>query len=308
MNLKRVIERGKQRLLVRAAFKFLDDRSFNWATLIAWGGLLAMFPILLVMASLLGVALGALHAPTSDLHKQIAAAFPGDEALQNVILAALDNFKQRSGVYAVVGFVGLLFGGSALFGAMEQGFSMVYQTRLRSFVRQKVMGFVMILVFTVLGGLAIVSSSLLAEVTRLPVMPAFMHSATTDWLLQVLTGAASGFLLYAAIYLVVPNRRQQWSMVWPGALVAGLLFELITLLFPLYISLNKGIANYGQVFALFFTLMTFFYLMGVVTMFGVELNTAMFPGALEDAQSEGGPAAREWTPVAGGSGGADGGL
>ena len=41
----------------RVIRKFLEDQAPNWAALIAWNALLAMFPIVIFAASLLGFAL-----------------------------------------------------------------------------------------------------------------------------------------------------------------------------------------------------------------------------------------------------------
>jgi hypothetical protein len=79
------------------------------------------------------------------------------------------------------------------------------------------------------------------------------------------------------MYYVIPNRKQQFRKVIPGAMVAAVLFELITLLFPLYISLNNGINQYGKTFGLFFVLMTFFFFLGLITMIGVEVNSVLYP-------------------------------
>ncbi len=65
--------------------------------------------------------------------------------------------------------------------------------------------------------------------------------------------------------------------MWPGALVAGILFEVVTLIFPIYLSLNKGLNAYGKTFGLFFLLMTFFYFVGLITMVGVEVNSVLHP-------------------------------
>src|SRR5204862_3308119 len=84
-------------------------------------------------------------------------------------------------------------------------------------------------------------------------------------------------LLFGSMYYVIPNRRQQLRKVIPGALLAGILFEAITLLFPLYLELNKGLNQYGKTFGLLFVLMTFFFFLGLITMIGVEVNSVIYP-------------------------------
>ncbi|HEV1998445.1 MAG TPA: YihY/virulence factor BrkB family protein, partial [Candidatus Dormibacteraeota bacterium] len=254
--------------------------AINWATLIAWSALLAMFPILLVGASIVGISLSVAGVSEKDVVKSVGGAI-GDAGVRAIVEQALTSFKHQSGVFAIVGFVGLMFGGSALFGSMEQGFAIIYHTSPRSFVPQKLLGMAMIVPFSILVGLAIGSSAALAALAHLSFVPTFLSQGPAALLIQIAFGALTGFMLFALIYFVVPNRRQQWSKVWPGAMLAGVLFEAVVLLFPLYLEVNKGIQNYGKTPALFLTLMTFFFFLGIVTMVGVELNSVLFPVPVE---------------------------
>ena len=102
-------------------------------------------------------------------------------------------------------------------------------------------------------------------------------------------GVLSGFVLFLVLYLVVPNRPLSPRQVWPGALLAGAAFEALGYVFPLYMSLNQGINAYGRTFALLFVLMFFFYVVGVITVVGAELNAVLF-GLRERASSRLDPA------------------
>jgi uncharacterized BrkB/YihY/UPF0761 family membrane protein len=116
----------------------------------------------------------------------------------------------------------------------------------------------------------------LKNLPHIPGVPNFVYS-DFGTILPVIVGVLAGFLLFLTIYYVIPNRKQQFRKVLPGAILSAVLFELITLLFPLYIALNKGINQYGQTFALFFLLMAFFFFMGLIIMIGVELNSVIYP-------------------------------
>src|ERR1700682_167780 len=252
-----MIERLKASPAGRVAQKFLDDHAPNWAVQIAWSALLAMFPIILIAVAVLGVVTGMTGLGGEDVRRRVAAVFPDADA-QRQVQEALRNVKQQSGLFAVVGFAGLFLSGSALFGAMDQAFAEVYQARPRSLVSQRLMSIGMILLFTALIGLAVLSSSLLPALKNLGgIIPWSLTSGPLAFILQAVGGVLAGFILYATIYYVVPNRRQRWSQVLPGALVAGVLLELVTLLFPVYLSLTRGMAAYGKTFGLLFVLMTF---------------------------------------------------
>jgi membrane protein len=259
----------------RVIKKFLDDQAPNWAALIAWNALFALFPIVIFAASLLGFALRLFGEANDAVYKTIFGIVPGET--QTELLKAVSGVKSQSGLLFIIGLVGLLWGGSALFGAMEQAFDRIYHTKPRDFVQQKLVSFGMVVLFTVLVGIAVATSAILPALKQMPSIPSFLYSDGAGLILQMIVGTLAGFLLFASIYYVIPNRKQQFRKIIPGAFVAGILFELITLVFPLYIALNSGLNQYGATFGLLFVLMTFFFFLGLVTMLGIEINAVLYP-------------------------------
>jgi membrane protein len=265
----------------RVIRKFLEDQAPNWAALIAWNALFAMFPIVIFASSLLGFALRIFGGANDAVYKTIFSVIPGDPKQQAELFNAVYGVKSQSGVLFIVGLVGLLWGGSALFGAIEQAFAVIYHTKPRDIIRQRLIAFGMVFLFTILVGIAVATSALLPALKHIPNIPEFLYSGVAAFILQVVVGITAGFLLFGSTYYVIPNRKQEFRKVIPGALVAGVLFELITLLFPLYISLNNGINQYGKTFGLFFLLMTFFFFLGLITMIGVEVNSVIYPVSID---------------------------
>jgi HAMP domain-containing protein len=61
--------------------------------------------------------------------------------------------------------------------------------------------------------------------------------------------------------------------VLPGALLAGVLIEILSLFaFPLYASIAGGFNTYGAQFGLFFLLATWFYLLSQLILLGAVFN------------------------------------
>lgn len=254
--------------------KIGEDNGFNWAVIIAWNFLQSLFPIILVMVAVLGVVLGTIGVGSNTVEATLISAIP--DSARGEVRGALGTFHQKSGIFFLVGFAGLLWSGSLLFRAMEQAFAVIYHTRQRSMVKSILVSFLMILVFTVLAGLMLVTSFLLGLVDKLPFLPSVLHNGVVAFAIQFGVGALAGFLLFLAIYYVIPNRKMEWGKVWPGAVIAGLLFEALSLFFPLYIRLTGAGSAYGKTFGLLFLLMAFFYFLGLVTMIGVEVNSLIY--------------------------------
>jgi membrane protein len=78
--------------------------------------------------------------------------------------------------------------------------------------------------------------------------------------------------MVAAIYRIVPNRTFTLTQILPGALLAGILMEIVTLAFPLYANLVHGFNTYGAAFALFFLLATWLFFICQFILLGAVLN------------------------------------
>ena len=253
----------------RVLRRYASANGSTWGIDIAWNLLFAFFPIVLAITTLVGIVLGGGGAATG-IDQTLDKQLPGGQGA--LVVEALHSFHDAAGPLLVVSFAGLLWSGSSLFGAMDQGLSALHGAKPRSFVRQKVMAIAMMLVLTVLVVVATASSSLLSLVTSVRGAPSFLSIAAVAFLVQIAFGTAVGIVLFGAIYLVVPNVRQRVGEIYAGAVLAAVLFEAFTLLFPLYFKLEHGFSTYGSTFALFFLLLTFAYWIGQIIMLGGAVN------------------------------------
>jgi YihY family inner membrane protein len=276
----RVKTRILHALPVRALRRFLGAQGPNWATIIAWNLFFAFFPIVILAITAVGLVL---HDPgaRATIEQQIFAAFPSCRAQQSgggggcQIISVLNDFRTSTGVFAVVGILGLVWSGSSLFGAMEQGLNSLYACTSRGFLRQKLMAMGMVVVFTVMAVPLVVSGSVLSLLQALPGVPDFLRSGPASLLIQLGAGIVDASLLFGIIFFVVPHRRQQVRDIIPGALFAGVLFEALTLLFPLYFQRVSHSPQWGQTFAFIFLLLFYFLMIGEIIMLGGALNAEL---------------------------------
>jgi hypothetical protein len=85
-------------------------------------------------------------------------------------------------------------------------------------------------------------------------------------------GLAVAFIMFSAIYFVVPNRTLSWSATWPGALVTAFLLNIYEVLFPIYQRIFLKSASLGSVAGLAVVILIFLYYIGVITLIGAEIN------------------------------------
>ena len=254
--------------------RYRSVQAGRWATSISWNGLFSFVPMVLLLVSLLGLLLQN-RGVALAIEVRIAR-LGGAVGNSAEIRSTLAAFREHTGLLAGVGLVTLLWSGAALFSAMDDALSHVYGTTSRPFIRKRLMGIGMILVFTALIVPLLLSASLLSEGTRFSIIPKDVPVWVVS-LIQFVAGAVDGVLIYAAIYHVIPNRKQRLRHVLPGAILAGVLLELVTLLFPLYFEATNSAATYGAIFAVIVLLITYFFLLGQITMLGAIFNVELDP-------------------------------
>jgi membrane protein len=93
-------------------------------------------------------------------------------------------------------------------------------------------------------------------------------------LIGLLVPLALIFAALLVLYRVVPNRHLTFSMVWPGALVAAILWSLLRVGFTYYAT---HIAKYDSAFGPISTgisLLVFLYFASIVLLVGAEIARA----------------------------------
>ncbi len=236
-----------------------ESRAGNFALAVAFAGFMSMFPMILGALSIIGLAI---HDPQTEAHVQrlVLQVFPG--SAQPELQKALHGVKQSAGWLGLVSLAGLFWSASSIFGTMEFALTEIFGTKQRDMLRQRLMGLIMMIVLVV----AIVLTMLINGAS------AFISVGWIQWIVSFVTGAIVMVALLVALYRFVPNRTFGLEEVLPGALLAGVLIEALSLAFPLYARLAGHFNTYGAQFGLFFLLATWFYLLSQLVLLGAVYN------------------------------------
>ena len=273
-RLRPVADRLKTTFVVRVILKYAEDDGPNWATLIAWNAFSALLPITLALASLVGFVLSGSGVREESVSRLVLQILPSDLNAQGQAIAAIKGLEDRSGIFALLAILGFLWIASNLFGAMEAAFDQALRCPRRGVLRQKAMSLLLMAAFMLFTLIGVGSSALLSLLPMLPEASSLSQGPVAP-VVQFVVGAAAGVLLFSILYRVVPNTELSFRTVLPGALMAGVTFEVLSLLLPLYLDVNRSINEYGKTFALIFFLFFFFFLLGTITMIGVEINSVV---------------------------------
>ncbi|MFN2581299.1 MAG: YihY/virulence factor BrkB family protein [Candidatus Dormibacteria bacterium] len=230
---------------------FLGSQATNYANGLAFNAFMSMFPLIVGLLAILGLATQDPHARQQFVSGALTI-FPADA--KPALTAALDGVRNHSGLFGVIGILGFLWGGSNLFVSMEYALGRMFGARQRDFLRQRAMSLVMTAVFAV-SVVATIGLNTLSLASSVPYLEPVISFVV--WL-----------CFFSLVYRVVPNRTYRLRGLWPGIVLAGVFMEAFSLLWPLVAGLTHGFNTYGTTFALFFLLATWLLFLAEFTLLG----------------------------------------
>lgn len=252
----------------------------NFASGLAFNLITAIFPILIAIISIAGFTIGRLDpGAETQLINGIKHVFPEPIQSGNVLGPALNSLSKNAGFLGIIAIFVAIFGGSRLFVTMEGYFDIIYHTRPRGIIKQNIMAIMMLLVFVVLVPLMVFASSipaLLQSLLKTTPLGQFASNVFIDGLISIIAALIISWILFEAIYIVVPNQHISFRRSWPGALVAAVAIQIYLILFPFYVThfLNSYTGTAGFAVILLF----FFYYFAVILLLGAEINAFFAEG------------------------------
>ncbi|MGY1835960.1 YihY/virulence factor BrkB family protein [Blastococcus sp. SYSU DS0510] len=248
-------------------YKFVDDRGPHLAALITYYGFVSLFPLLLVLTSVLGFLL----QDDPELQQRILESALSDFPLLGPALVENIGTFRGSGVALVIGIVGSLYGGLGVMQAAQAALNRIYAvprfaqpnpllSRLRS-----------LLLVLVLGVGAVASTALTAGVTTSSdVLPLPGPLVTV---LGTLAGLAINVGIFLVLYQVLTARRLDWRNVAVGAGIAAVLWELLHVLGTYYFGTYvTRVSDVYGVFGVILGLVVWIYLQALVVVLAAEIN------------------------------------
>jgi membrane protein len=233
---------------VRACQEFVEDRAHRDAAQIAFFALLSFIPLTLLLVAAFGLVFGEAEVRErviDTVFDHVPLARESDRAkLEQTVGEALDS----AGSLGPASIVLLLVAATGIMGALRHAINEAWDIHSRPpLLWRKLLDLALVL----LGTVVLAAAALLDR--------------TGDALPFVLTGLVVLFL-----YRVLPDPRPKTREIWPGAVVAVLLLEVVRDALELYFEdLSDFGALYGSLGAMM-ALLVFVFAAANVLCFGAE--------------------------------------
>ncbi|MCH7837647.1 MAG: YihY/virulence factor BrkB family protein [Chloroflexi bacterium] len=211
----------------------------------------------------------------------------------NVVIDTIQGVSDVSGALTIVGLVGMAWSASAMFGAIRKSLNIAWDTEVhRPVVQQKLTDLGMVFGLGLLLGLSVAGTAALRTLQTLSDENLGPLSEGTGFFWAVLPlflPAIFSFTVFMLIYRYVPNAPSSYRDVWPGALLATVLFEVLKNAFAIYIAnFNSYAGAYGVLGGLLLFLL-WTYLTSNILLIGAELASE-YPRVLRGDYDEETPA------------------
>jgi membrane protein len=257
----------------RAVTGFLQHEALQNAGSMAYFAILSIFQLIVLGVVVLSFFLGEGEGRQFVID-QIVGGTPLDRKTATEVI---DGIIESRGGIGLVSLVFLLWGALGLFSALNRGVATAFvAAKPRGFLQDKLIGLALMALTGLLGVVSI----------AIGIVTGIVQQAAGDVLGDVPGGGLAlgliGFVVpivlifvaFLAIYWLVPNRPVTLREVWPGAVVATILWTLLRVGFTWYAT---SIARYDSAFgpiSAAISLLVFLYFASVVVLLGAEVARA----------------------------------
>ena len=258
-------------ILAGAARVALQPDSSITAAAIAYFALFSLFPLALLSISIASFYFGPMMDQQLIIQKLEFIA----PALGQLLGKNIGEIIRARGPVSAIAFVGLIWSASTIFYTLTQTLNGIWGHKRRRPIWKR-RGLAILFVLAFVGPalfLASFAGSLIANLrTWLPdqIIPV---AGGISIVLAILLNIA----LFMVLYIMLPHGATTWREILPGAMGAGLLWELAKKAFLLFVSTYISISNlvYGSVAAII-AFLVWAYVSGLIFLFGAFLSVSYY--------------------------------
>ena len=270
------ISRGPLEVVRLTIKNFTVARGTEASASLAYYALFSLFPLMLVLISVLGFVLSSSDAYQVTLDF-IAQVLPTSRSL---IERNFQEILNRRGTIGLIGLVGAFWSASGFFNTLVRNINRAWLgIKPRDVIRTRLFALLSIVILILLLALSLVSSALF-DIIKLIDTPLFngkLLETTFVWnLLRFLLPALFTFLMFTAAYRWIPNTNVRWKASIIGAIWTTVAWEAAKYLFSIFLS--SGIVRYeilyGSVGTLL-ALMFWIYISCMIILLGAHLTASI---------------------------------
>jgi membrane protein len=270
-------KRGWGSVLKRTVKEFRADNLTDWAAALTYYGVLALFPALIALISIVGLV----GQSTVNSLKSNIQAIPAAGQAKQVILNAIteiSSHKSAAGIALILGLALALWSASGYVGAFMRASNAIYETpEGRPFYRlrplQMLVTFVMLLLIALCAIAIVVTGPVTQKVGQ---AVGLGNTAQTvfdivKWPIILIVVS----LIFSLLYFASPNVKQPgFKWITPGGVLAVVIWIAASAAFALYVKFFPNNKTYGSFGGVIVFLM-WLWISNIAVLLGQEMNAEL---------------------------------
>jgi membrane protein len=261
-------------LFTDAGKSFIKDDAFTLAGALAFYAALSLAPLIVLLlwaASFMG-------PETQQQLTQQMQQLVGPQGGEGIMMI-IQNAQQEPGLGTAAGIISLvmlMFAATGAFAQLQHTMNLIWDVRAKSGqgVWGVVRGRLLALGLVVLLGVLLLASMIFSAVVSGVVtqMADQVPGGQALWqVLNFLLPLVVFIPMFAVIFKYLPDVKISWGVVWVGAVVTAIMFEVGNQLIGLYLAYGGATSAYGAAGSLI-ALLLWVYYSSLILFFGAELT------------------------------------
>jgi membrane protein len=245
-------------LLWQALRSFHDHNGFFLSSGIAFNVLINLIPFLMLLLALVGTYLYNDQEVLNHIRAYFRDVAP---ALDPKVMESLTDVIQNRQIVGILGFVGLLWFSTFVFGSLRIALDIVFRVeKSRGMLRGIGIDLLMILLAGILLLVSMILSSVVTFLQGYQGQIPVAIGPTIQWILKYLLPFFLTYCMFVLIYKIIPNKRVHFASALQAAFFTSLLWELAKHLFGWYVvHLAKYSVFYGSLSTLVISIVWVYY-------------------------------------------------
>ena len=276
-------------LAKRVGHEIQEDNVFGRAAELSYYFLLALFPFLIFLTSIIGFVLGSGTGTRHQLFNYLARIMP-PSAFQLIDNTMWEVSKASTGGKLAFGILAALWAASNGLSAITESLNTAYDlTESRPWWKQRLTAIILTVALSVLIILALVLIIGGGHISEwLAATYGLGNAFPLAWkIIQWPVVLGCMVLSFALIYFFAPDFHEQaWKWLTPGAAIGVALWLLVSIAFRVYLHFfDSYSATYGSLGAVII-LMLWLYFTGAAVLIGGEVNSEIENAAAKKGEPE----------------------
>jgi YihY family inner membrane protein len=242
--------------------KFDDDSAGSLAALVAYYAFVSLFPLLLVMTTILGFVLSGNPSAQQDVEKSVLGQFPviGDQIKVHALTGRVSSL--------VIGVIVSLLGALGVTGAAQNAFDQVWAVPKKAranFLKSRLRGLAL---FAVLGILFVIATIITGFTSGI--------QGPLSKIAAILVGLIVNLGLFAAAFRFLTSDTVETRHLWVGVAFAAAFWTGLQIFGGIYINhVVRHASPVGEQFAFVIGLLLWLHLGAQVTLYAAEINVVL---------------------------------